>query len=148
MRSNDTEFAAIKLPRCLMGGGRKWSEVDTVWFDETVAPSTRERSTTPGDRGSWPYRQQLHPQKSARQPLRTSTRQAAIALRTPEERLHSGAPKKEFGRMIFQKKSSLGDRTKVNLCLPPGKIFFKNDPAKFFLRGEGMVANQNVVLIL
>jgi len=51
MRSNDTEFAAIKLPRCLMGGGRKWSEVDTVWFDETVAPSTRERSTTSGDRG-------------------------------------------------------------------------------------------------
>jgi len=35
------------------------------------------------------------------------------ALRTPEERLPSGGPKEEFGRMIFQKKSSLGDRTKV-----------------------------------
>jgi len=35
------------------------------------------------------------------------------ALRTPEESLPSGAPKEEFGRMIFQKKSSLGDRTKV-----------------------------------
>jgi len=35
-----------------------------------------------------------------------------IALRTPEERLPSGAPKEEFGRMIFQKKSFLGDRTK------------------------------------
>jgi hypothetical protein len=33
------------------------------------------------------------------------------ALRTPVERLPSGAPKEEFGRMIFQKKSSLGDRT-------------------------------------
>ena len=34
-------------------------------------------------------------------------------LRTPaEERLPSGAPKEEFGRMVFQKKSSLGDRTK------------------------------------
>jgi len=36
-----------------------------------------------------------------------------IVLRTPEERLPSGAPNKEFGRMIFQKTSSLGDRTKV-----------------------------------
>jgi len=36
-----------------------------------------------------------------------------IALRTPEKRLPSGGPKEEFGRMIFQKKSSLGDRTKV-----------------------------------
>ena len=33
------------------------------------------------------------------------------ALRMPEERLPSEAPKKEFGWMIFQKKSSLGDRT-------------------------------------
>ena len=32
-------------------------------------------------------------------------------LLTPED--PSGAPKEEFGRMIFQKKSSLGDRTKV-----------------------------------
>jgi len=31
----------------------------------------------------------------------------------PEERLPSGAPKEEFGQMIFQKKSSLGNRTKV-----------------------------------
>ena len=38
-----------------------------------------------------------------------------IALRTPEERLPSVAPKEEFGRMIFQKKSSLGDRTKVQV---------------------------------
>jgi len=36
------------------------------------------------------------------------------ALRTPEERLPSGALKEEFGWMIFQKKSSLGDRTKVS----------------------------------
>jgi hypothetical protein len=36
----------------------------------------------------------------------------ACALRTPEERLPSGAPKEEFGWMIFEKKSSLGDRTK------------------------------------
>jgi len=28
---------------------------------------------------------------------------SADALRTPEERLPSGAPKEEFGRMIFQK---------------------------------------------
>jgi len=34
-------------------------------------------------------------------------------LRTPEERLPSGAPKEEFGRMILQKKSSLRDRTNV-----------------------------------
>jgi len=33
-------------------------------------------------------------------------------LRTPEERLPSGAPKEEFGRMIFEKESSLGDSTK------------------------------------
>ena len=32
------------------------------------------------------------------------------ALRTPEERLPSRAPKTEFGRMIREKKSSLGDR--------------------------------------
>jgi hypothetical protein len=37
---------------------------------------------------------------------------AYIALRTPEERLDSGAPKEEFGRMIFENKSSLGDLTK------------------------------------
>jgi len=37
---------------------------------------------------------------------------AVCALRTPEERLPSGAPKEKFGRMIFQKQSSLGDRTK------------------------------------
>ena len=35
------------------------------------------------------------------------------ALRTPEERLPSGAPKEEFGWMIFGKKRFLGDRTKV-----------------------------------
>jgi len=34
-------------------------------------------------------------------------------LQTPEERLPAGAPKEEFGWMIFQKKSSLGDRTEV-----------------------------------
>jgi len=33
------------------------------------------------------------------------------ALRTPEERLPSGTPKEEFGRKIFQKKTSLGDCT-------------------------------------
>jgi len=37
----------------------------------------------------------------------------ACALRTPEERLLSGAPKEEFGRIIFETKSSLGDCTKV-----------------------------------
>jgi len=31
----------------------------------------------------------------------------------PEERLPSGAPKEKFGRIIFQKKTSMGDRTKV-----------------------------------
>ena len=36
-----------------------------------------------------------------------------IALRTPEKRLPSGAPKEEFGQMTFQKKSFLGDRIKV-----------------------------------
>jgi len=35
------------------------------------------------------------------------------ALRTPEERLPSGDPKEEFGQMVFQKKFSLGDHTKV-----------------------------------
>jgi len=39
------------------------------------------------------------------------------ALRTPEERLPSGATKEEFGRKIFERKSSLGDRTKKQL--PP-----------------------------
>jgi len=34
-----------------------------------------------------------------------------LALRTLEERLPPEAPKEEFGRMIFEKKSSLGDRT-------------------------------------
>jgi len=34
-----------------------------------------------------------------------------IVLRTPQERLASGGPKKEFGRMIFQKKSSLPCRS-------------------------------------
>ena len=34
------------------------------------------------------------------------------ALRTPVERLPTGGPKKKFGRMVFQKKSSLGDRAK------------------------------------
>ena len=34
-------------------------------------------------------------------------------LRTPEERLPSGAPKEEFGQMIFEKKSFLGECTKV-----------------------------------
>ena len=38
---------------------------------------------------------------------------SSIALRTPDQRLPSGALKEEFGRMIFQKKSSLGHRTKV-----------------------------------
>ena len=36
------------------------------------------------------------------------------ALHTPEERLPSGAPKEEFGRMIFGKKSSLGDPLNPN----------------------------------
>ena len=35
------------------------------------------------------------------------------ALRTPEERLPSGGPTEEFGRMIFEKKSSLGGRIGV-----------------------------------
>ena len=42
------------------------------------------------------------------------------ALRTCEERLLSGAPKEEFGRMIFQKKSSLGDRTKFRSTTSAG----------------------------
>jgi len=36
------------------------------------------------------------------------------ALRTPEEKLPSGAPKSEFGRMNYRKISSLGNRTTVN----------------------------------
>ena len=35
------------------------------------------------------------------------------ALRTLKERLPSGVPKEEFGRMIFEKISFIGDRTKV-----------------------------------
>ena len=35
------------------------------------------------------------------------------ALRTPGERLPSGASKEEFGRIIFENKSALGDRIKV-----------------------------------
>ena len=40
------------------------------------------------------------------------------ALRTPEERLPSNSPE-EFGRMIFENKSSLriGDRTKIQSTL-------------------------------
>jgi len=34
-------------------------------------------------------------------------------LCNPEERLPSGAPKEEFGRIILEKKSSTGDHTKV-----------------------------------
>jgi len=34
-------------------------------------------------------------------------------LRTPEAGFPSGAPKEEFGWMVFEKKSSLWDRTKV-----------------------------------
>jgi len=49
MRSKDTEFAAIKLPRCLVGGGAKveWSgHMSAVWwnggaFDESVRHNTR-----------------------------------------------------------------------------------------------------------
>jgi len=43
-----------------------------------------------------------------------------ITLRTPEERLPSGAPKEEFGRMIFPKKSSLGDRTRFRSTTSAG----------------------------
>jgi len=43
-----------------------------------------------------------------------------FALRTPEERLPSGAPKEEFGRMIFQNKSFLGDRTKFRSTTSAG----------------------------
>jgi len=39
--------------------------------------------------------------------------ESTLALRTPEERLPSGGPKEEFGRMIFLKNISLGNRTKV-----------------------------------
>ena len=39
--------------------------------------------------------------------------QSSSALRSPEKRLPSGALKKEFGRMNFENRSSLGDRTKV-----------------------------------
>jgi len=42
------------------------------------------------------------------------------ALCTPEERLPSGAPKEEFGRMIFEKKSSPGDRTKFQSTTSAG----------------------------
>jgi len=34
-------------------------------------------------------------------------------MHTPEERLPSGGPKEEFGLMIVEKQSFLGDRTKV-----------------------------------
>jgi len=37
----------------------------------------------------------------------------ADTLCTPKERLPSAVPKEEFGRMIFEKKSCMGDRTKV-----------------------------------
>jgi len=37
------------------------------------------------------------------------------ALCNSEERLPSGVPKEEFGRMIFGKRSSLRDRTEVQL---------------------------------
>jgi len=43
---------------------------------------------------------------------RENTNIYSRALRTPEERLPTGGPKEEFGRMVFQKKSSLGDRAK------------------------------------
>jgi len=50
MISKDTEFAAIKLPRCPRGGRAKveWgghcaqNKTCLVQFEETVAPSTRE----------------------------------------------------------------------------------------------------------
>ena len=54
MRLKDTEFAAVKLHRCLGG------EVKVEWgrhkscrgrFDETVAPFTREIGTTPDGPG-------------------------------------------------------------------------------------------------
>ena len=43
---------------------------------------------------------------------RTRKERTDGTLRTPEKRLPSGAPKDEFGRMTFQKKSSLGDHSK------------------------------------
>ena len=42
------------------------------------------------------------------------------ALHTPGEMLPSGAPEEEFGRMVFQKKSSLGDRTKFRSTTSAG----------------------------
>ena len=45
--------------------------------------------------------------------FKISLLQSFCDQRTPEERLPPGGPKDEFGRMIFEKKSSLEDRTKV-----------------------------------
>jgi len=68
------------------------------------------------------------------------------ALRTPEERLPSGVPKEEFGRMIFENKSSMEHHTKVQSTPSAadrggeawrrnaGRFVFKHHPAKFFLR--------------
>ena len=74
MRSKDTDFAAIKVPRCVVGGGGKSGVgcvIMSVQFDETVAPSTREHATQhQTTQGLWPDRQQLHPQNSARSPRR------------------------------------------------------------------------------
>jgi len=52
MKSEHTEFAAIKLPTCLVGGGAKveWGgQKMSVHFDELVAPSTRELNAIPDD---------------------------------------------------------------------------------------------------
>jgi len=60
------------------------------------------------------------------------------ALRTPEERHSSGAPKDEFGRMIFEKNLPWETVLKFSQSrwqLFVEVIFFKNHPAKFFLQG-------------
>jgi len=54
------------------------------------------------------------------------------ALRTPVERLPSGAPKEEFGRMIFQK------------SLPLGTVL---QPVLWKMRLEMVTGMQNEILI-
>jgi len=84
MRSKDTEFAAVKLPRCLMEGGVKveWcgGTKAGLWrFDEAVAPSTRELGTIPDGPGFMTWQEAAPPAEECAAAALTSTptRQAA-----------------------------------------------------------------------
>jgi len=78
----DTEFAAVKLPRCLKGGvesGVGWHKSCRGRLEETVAPSTRALGTTPDGPGFTTWQTAAPPAEDCElaAPKSTSPRQAA-----------------------------------------------------------------------